>query len=178
VWCNTGTHPSATGDDETPDSSSTHSAPGISFHHLWPLHSEERRMQMKSTLKKLVLILVLINFCCRYVSSLTLNIPSSSHRNPTAMSASSAPNEICQFKVLGVCGGIGSGKSSACKLLVSDLACLAHLGMYTYSDSKYTDARSADRRSSRYDSILAFIFNIRCGFDRAHRLQSRKSGRS
>ena len=33
-----------------------------------------------------------------------------------------------EIKVLGVCGGIGSGKSSACKLLVSELGCLEHLG--------------------------------------------------
>lgn len=31
------------------------------------------------------------------------------------------------FKVLGVAGGIGSGKSTACKLL-EDLGCLAHIG--------------------------------------------------
>ena len=43
--------------------------------------------------------------------------------------SSSNVNEQTQFKVLGVCGGIGSGKSSACKLLVSELGCLAHLGM-------------------------------------------------
>ena len=33
-----------------------------------------------------------------------------------------------EIKVLGVCGGIGSGKSSACKLLVTELGCLEHLG--------------------------------------------------
>lgn len=32
-------------------------------------------------------------------------------------------------KVLGVCGGIGSGKSAACKMLVAEFGCLAHLGM-------------------------------------------------
>jgi Dephospho-CoA kinase len=31
------------------------------------------------------------------------------------------------FKVLGVAGGIGSGKSTACRLL-EDLGCLAHIG--------------------------------------------------
>ncbi|GAX22145.1 phosphopantetheine adenylyltransferase / dephospho-CoA kinase [Fistulifera solaris] len=31
------------------------------------------------------------------------------------------------IKVLGVCGGIGSGKSAACKLLVSQLNALAHI---------------------------------------------------
>lgn len=32
------------------------------------------------------------------------------------------------IRVLGICGGIGSGKSMACKLLVSDLGCLSHIG--------------------------------------------------
>jgi polynucleotide 5'-kinase involved in rRNA processing len=31
-------------------------------------------------------------------------------------------------KVLGICGGIGSGKSAACKLLVSQLNALVHIG--------------------------------------------------
>lgn len=31
-------------------------------------------------------------------------------------------------KVLGICGGIGSGKSAACRLLVSQLNALAHIG--------------------------------------------------
>ena len=37
------------------------------------------------------------------------------------------------FRVLGVCGGIGSGKSQACKLLVSELGCLDHLGAFLVS---------------------------------------------
>ena len=36
-------------------------------------------------------------------------------------------NKNNEIKVLGVCGGIGSGKSSASKLLVSDLGCIEHL---------------------------------------------------
>ena len=31
-------------------------------------------------------------------------------------------------RVLGVCGGIGSGKSKACELLVSELGCISHIG--------------------------------------------------
>ena len=31
-------------------------------------------------------------------------------------------------KVLGVCGGIGSGKSTACKLMVDELGCLDRIG--------------------------------------------------
>lgn len=37
--------------------------------------------------------------------------------------------EVNAIRVLGVCGGIGSGKSQACKLLVSDLGCISHIGM-------------------------------------------------
>jgi len=33
-----------------------------------------------------------------------------------------------KVKVLGVGGGIGSGKSTACKLLVSEMSCLGHVG--------------------------------------------------
>jgi RecA/RadA recombinase len=46
------------------------------------------------------------------------------------MSKSSAAEEVGspQLKILGVCGGIGSGKSTACKLLVSELNCAAHIG--------------------------------------------------
>lgn len=34
------------------------------------------------------------------------------------------------FRILGVGGGIGSGKSTACKLLVNELGCIAHIGRY------------------------------------------------
>ena len=37
-----------------------------------------------------------------------------------------------QIRVLGICGGIGSGKSAACKLLVSELHCVAHIGTLLY----------------------------------------------
>jgi hypothetical protein len=35
-----------------------------------------------------------------------------------------------KIRVLGVCGGIGSGKSSACRILVSELGCAAHIGTF------------------------------------------------
>ena len=40
-------------------------------------------------------------------------------------------------KVLGVCGGIGSGKSAACKLLVEQLACWDHLDADRMAHSVY-----------------------------------------
>lgn len=52
-------------------------------------------------------------------------------RSVASMSESTAHNVAGKrnlpFKVLGVAGGIGSGKSTACKLL-EDLGCLAHIG--------------------------------------------------
>jgi hypothetical protein len=35
------------------------------------------------------------------------------------------------FRILGICGGIGSGKSTACHLLVSQFRCIAHIGTLT-----------------------------------------------
>lgn len=35
------------------------------------------------------------------------------------------------LKVLGICGGIGSGKSAACQLLVSQLNAMAHIGTFS-----------------------------------------------
>ena len=40
-------------------------------------------------------------------------------------------------KVLGVCGGIGSGKSAACKILVSQLNCLAHIDSDSIAHTVY-----------------------------------------
>lgn len=40
-------------------------------------------------------------------------------------------------KVLGVCGGIGSGKSSACKLLVTQFNCLSHIDTDSIAHSVY-----------------------------------------
>lgn len=32
------------------------------------------------------------------------------------------------MKILGICGGIGSGKSTACQLMVDSLGCVARIG--------------------------------------------------
>lgn len=47
------------------------------------------------------------------------------------------------FKVLGICGGIGSGKSTAAKLLVSDCSCLAHLDADSLAHSVYSPGSQA-----------------------------------
>lgn len=47
--------------------------------------------------------------------------------SPPLRSSFSRLAPLHSVKVLGVCGGIGSGKSQACKTLVEDLSCWAHL---------------------------------------------------
>jgi len=57
-------------------------------------------------------------------------------RTPTfrgAGTAAEADDSKKEVKILGVCGGIGSGKSTACVLLVDELNCLAHLGRYPFA---------------------------------------------
>ena len=48
-----------------------------------------------------------------------------------------------KFKVLGLCGGIGSGKSSASKLLVSSCNCLKHIDADSVAHSIYTPGSQA-----------------------------------
>jgi dephospho-CoA kinase len=43
------------------------------------------------------------------------------------MSSNDDPSTRDEIRVLGVCGGMGSGKSTLCDMLVTDLHCLAHL---------------------------------------------------
>lgn len=47
------------------------------------------------------------------------------------------------FKVLGICGGIGSGKSSASKMMVSKLGCLAHLDADSLAHTVYSPGSQA-----------------------------------
>lgn len=64
------------------------------------------------------------------------------------MSSQTVPDT---FKVLGVCGGIGSGKSSASHLLVSELGCLAHLDADSLAHSVYSPGSQAVK-----DIVAAF----------------------
>lgn len=47
------------------------------------------------------------------------------------------------LRILGVCGGIGSGKSLACRILVSDLGCAAHIDADKLSHGVYTPGNLA-----------------------------------
>jgi len=48
-----------------------------------------------------------------------------------------------RVRVLGVCGGIGSGKSAACKILVSELNCLAHIDSDSIAHTVYEKGSDA-----------------------------------
>ncbi|KAG7362194.1 dephospho-CoA kinase [Nitzschia inconspicua] len=58
-------------------------------------------------------------------------------------SSSSSSSSSSKLKVLGVCGGIGSGKSTACKLLVSQCDCLEHLDADSLAHSVYAPGSQA-----------------------------------
>jgi dephospho-CoA kinase len=51
--------------------------------------------------------------------------------------AHTSSNDVNHVKILGVCGGIGSGKSAACKLLVSELNCFAHIDSDSIAHTVY-----------------------------------------
>jgi dephospho-CoA kinase len=51
--------------------------------------------------------------------------------------ASTSTDDVSNVKILGVCGGIGSGKSAACKILVSELNCLAHIDSDSIAHTVY-----------------------------------------
>lgn len=63
------------------------------------------------------------------------------------MSSIESPNDTTNaddsVRVLGVCGGIGSGKSTACKLLVSSCNCLVHIDADSVAHSVYAPGSQA-----------------------------------
>ncbi|VEU41211.1 unnamed protein product [Pseudo-nitzschia multistriata] len=74
---------------------------------------------------------------CRTAMELAAAEPNTAPGEPPRGTA--APS----FKVLGVCGGIGSGKSTACKLLVSSCGCLAHIDADKVAHSVYAPGSRA-----------------------------------
>jgi hypothetical protein len=125
-----------------------------------------------SFLMTISLLHALIIFSCCFlfqsysVASLTTN--------SIQISMSSESNEKSSFKVLGVCGGIGSGKSSASKLLVSDLGCLAHLGKKEVNSRRpYSSFKSVNVTCTVHTLIQLFTLyhqSYRCRHDRSHDL--------
>jgi hypothetical protein len=57
-----------------------------------------------------------------------------------------ADEHATKIRILGVGGGIGSGKSTACKILAEDLGCIAYIG--TLFISFYSGCYDADPRSN------------------------------
>jgi len=56
---------------------------------------------------------------------------------------STAQSSVGRVRILGVCGGIGSGKSAACKILVSELNCLAHIDSDSIAHTVYEKGSDA-----------------------------------
>ena len=112
------------------------------YHRLLRRERKRCRSQPKILLPLFVVILVSSSLILG-IAAFAVELPSSifrtrqksgqsstiqRHNSLLKMSSSTEVEEKDEIKVLGVCGGIGSGKSSASKLLVSELGCLEHLG--------------------------------------------------
>ena len=66
-------------------------------------------------------------------------------------SSDNSGGDTNNMKILGVCGGIGSGKSTACQLMVDSLGCVARIGKYLFISLVYV----------LYDMINSYI-NLLC----------------
>jgi dephospho-CoA kinase len=60
-----------------------------------------------------------------------------------ALEDDSQRDYMATFQVLGVCGGIGTGKSTACRVLVSECGCMAHLDADILAHSVYAPGSRA-----------------------------------
>jgi len=74
---------------------------------------------------------------------------------PSSTTTTSSVRMESSCRVLGICGGIGSGKSTAAKLLVSDCSCLVHLDADSLAHSVYQPGSPAV-----YDIISVFGSDI------------------
>ena len=88
-------------------------------------------------------ILLILDFFCISISFDLKFFTCRKQRSLPMLLSKSTNEEIGKLKVLGVCGGIGSGKSSACKLLVSSLGCVAHLDADSIAHSVYSPGTQA-----------------------------------
>ena len=87
-------------------------------------------MLKTNTLMSFQITLFFLAILLFYVSGLTMKKSINQFTDDILVSDS--------FRVLGVCGGIGSGKSTACKLLVSDASCLKHIDADSVAHSVYS----------------------------------------
>lgn len=91
-----------------------------------------------------LLLLVFSRFSCK-TESWTAR-PLVLMRSPIFLGAGTGKDDPKKpkIKILGVCGGIGSGKSAACTLLVDELHCLAHLGeLRRREDTRFYNSSSS-----------------------------------
>ena len=79
-----------------------------------------------------------LSFVCQsaQVSSFLAPQPTQQHtasttRTMTDKVSQHVDNDDDSVRILGVCGGIGSGKSTVCQVLVSGFDCLGHIGEST-----------------------------------------------
>lgn len=101
--------------------------------------------------------------CGSCSSSLTLSVEDSENsiqtdpklQATTVMTSHSLPESSPGLQILGVCGGIGSGKSTACRLLVSECNCLEHLDADSMAHSVYAPGSQAVK-----DVVAEFGSNI------------------
>ena len=95
------------------------------------LLSVTNRIMIKATNPPLYLILVLLAYTTPHVVSFAASWKGTQQ---TSLLKMSTAGERCDetrsspVRVLGVCGGIGSGKSTVCQVLVSEFGCLGHIG--------------------------------------------------
>ena len=89
--------------------------------------------------------------CNRIMSQLSLTAASTSvvPADDDGIIPLASLNDRTKIRILGVCGGIGSGKSTACQLLVSELNCLAHIGTYM---------QFINQTKNLYDDFFLFHF--------------------
>jgi hypothetical protein len=72
---------------------------------------------------------ILLLSCAFLTQTLSFSQPSMTKITALSMNNSKEGDDSSShIKLLGVCGGIGSGKSTACKLLVSEVDCAAYIG--------------------------------------------------
>jgi dephospho-CoA kinase len=87
-----------------------------------------------------VLLIVLVVWCEIQARFIPTTTTTSTH---LATLDGNSRGYMATFQVLGVCGGIGAGKSTACRVLVSECGCLTHLDADIFAHSVYAPGSQA-----------------------------------
>lgn len=141
-------HASAEG--KIPDSASTH---------LDSFFSLPQRFTMPFMSMRLVLVVAADLFTlssATWIAPSSLRVVSRKSFFSTAMSSKNNNAPMSSLRVLGVCGGIGSGKSRACKLLVDNTDdCVAHLEADSMAHAVYKPGSEAlDKIAQEFGSHI------------------------